>query len=45
MYPFDLVKNTMIVALGHPSIAYSGFIPCTQSIFRDHGVKGFYRGF
>jgi solute carrier family 25 (mitochondrial phosphate transporter), member 23/24/25/41 len=45
-YPLQLIRTKLQTqgSAGYRGPAYSGVVDCATQVFREHGVKGFYRG-
>jgi solute carrier family 25 carnitine/acylcarnitine transporter 20/29 len=43
IYPLDTIRTAIQVQEG--PVRYKGMIDCAKSIFREQGMKGFYRGY
>lgn len=44
-YPLEVVMKRLITQTGRKDKVYNGLIDAFKKIFREDGIKGFYKGF
>ena len=43
-YPMDVIKNRIMAAPDVAPPTYRGVVDCARSIYRDAGLRGFFKG-